>query len=304
MRIIKNDFIVVISLVGVIIIWGVNFPIMKFAFFQITPMAFNVIRFSFASVALLIILLLQEGWQKLPKKDWCLLAVQGFFHTFFYQILFINGLFKTPSGIASILTSTSPLWTALFAWLFKVEKINKWIITGVFTTFIGVLLIVIGSRNGLTFGDELKGEILVLFSALSWASGTLVSKKLLEKYTPLRITALSMILGSLGLISSGLYMTLQQDWASVNRLTWEATAFSAIFSIFLGYLVWAWAIKKIGATKTSTFGNLTPAVAFISAYFITGESVSFIQIIGSIIVIIGIHIIILLRVNDLSSLKN
>lgn len=288
MKKIKKDFLSIILLVGIIIVWGINFPIMKFAFLKISPMAFNVLRFSFSSFALLLILLIREGWQKISKKDWILLSAQGFFHTFFYQIFFINGLFKTSSGIASILTSTSPLWTAFLARVFKIEKLNKWIISGIFITFLGVILIVSGNKNGLNYGEEFIGELFLLISAVSWASGTIVSKKLLEKYSPLRITTLSMVIGSFGLIIAGCSNIIKQDWILIDLITWSAIAFSAIFSILLGYLIWALAIKEIGATKTAAFGNLTPVIAFIAAYLINKETVAYQQILGSIIIMIGI----------------
>jgi len=275
-------------LLSVILIWGVNFPVMKYAFKQIHPMVFNEIRFSISPIILIIILLVTEGWQKISKQDWLHLAVLGFFQTLLYQLLFVNGLITTASGVASILTSTSPLWTALFAWVFKVEKLSKWLVLGIAIAFVGIIMIVLGGTHGSFFGDSFTGEVIVLISAMIWASGTLISKRLLEKYSALRITAISMALNAVPLLCIGFPFALHQNWQEVRFMTWLAVLFSSLFAVLIGYLAWAYAVQHLGATRTASFGNLTPVIAFISAYIIAHERVASLQIAGAVVIFAAI----------------
>ncbi|OGF67179.1 MAG: hypothetical protein A2Y62_07165 [Candidatus Fischerbacteria bacterium RBG_13_37_8] len=284
----RITFWAVVVYICISIIWGINFPLMKIAFSQISPMAFNIIRFGVASISLIIIMLIWEGWQRIPLKHWILLAIQGFFHVFLYQLLFINNLSFTSSGIAAVLTSTTPLWTAFLVWSFKVEKINGWIVSGAIVGFLGVVMVIGGGMRSLVLSTASKSELVMLLSAVVWSLGTIITKKLLVHYSPLRIIALMMPIGYLGTIIAGLPSTLHQDWYAISGKIWAIIIFSTFFAVTAGYSCWSWAVQRIGATRTSVVGNLAPVVAFIAAFIISGEQVSIIQIIGSAVILAGI----------------
>lgn len=277
-----------IGYIFVSIIWGVNFPIMKIAFSQMHPMTFNIIRFGISSVILFIVLIIWQGWERIPIKDWILLIIQGLLNVFGYQYLFINNLSKTHSGTAAILTSTTPLWTAVLMWIFGLEIINKWIISGVLVGFIGVVMLVSKGFALLTFNSATQGELIMLLAAILWSIGTLITKDLLRRYSSLRIITLSMIIGYIGIFAAGFPYMIKQNWLSIRWGIWLAVLFSTFFAIAMGYSFWSWAIHRIGATKTTVIGNITPIVAFISAYLISKETISILPIIGSAIIILGI----------------
>jgi drug/metabolite transporter (DMT)-like permease len=252
------------------------------------PMTFNIIRFGISSILLFLLLLKWQGWQKIKFDDWILIAIQGFLNVFAYQYLFINSLSDTHSGIAAVLTSTTPLWTALLMWLSHYEAINKWLISGVLIGFIGVAMVVTGGMNSLSLNTTSKAELTMLLSAIVWSIGTLITKNLLNRYSPIRIITLSMLIGYIGIFACGFPYLVKQNWQVIGSEIWVAIAFSTIFAIAIGYSCWSWAIHKLGATKTTVLGNITPIVAFISAYLISKETIAFPQIIGSAIVILGI----------------
>jgi drug/metabolite transporter (DMT)-like permease len=285
-----NKFWAYIMLFSVIFIWGVNFPIIKMVLKEIPPLAFNAIRFGLGSVVISILLFIIEGWKTIPLKDWLGIVLLGFITNLLYQLAFINGIAITHAGIASILTSTSPLWTAFLAWIFKIEKISKWVIYGIILAFSGIIVMVIGGGKSLEVGNNLMGELLILTASCLWAVGTLVSKKLLEKYSPLRITAFSMFIGSIGIVIAGYPQFSSHNWSTVSDFVWLLILLTTIFPIVFGYVFWSTAVKHIGATKTSTFGNLVPVIAFISAYMILDETVSSFQILGAGIIFTGIWI--------------
>lgn len=277
-----------IAYIFVSAVWGVNFPVMKIAFSQMHPMTFNMVRFGISSIMLLIVLIRWQGWERIPFNDWILLAIQGLLNVFGYQYLFINNLSVTHSGIAAVLTSTTPLWTALLMWISGLEIINRWIVSGILVGFIGVVMVVSDGFTSLVFDSTSKGELIMVLAAIVWSIGTLITKDLLKRYSPLRIIALSMIIGYIGIFAAGFPYVIKQNWSIIRWDIWLAILFSTFFAIALGYSFWSWAIHRIGATKTTVLGNITPVIAFISAYLISGETVSIMQIIGSVIIILGI----------------
>jgi drug/metabolite transporter (DMT)-like permease len=68
---------------------------------------------------------------------------------------------------------------------------------------------------------------------------------------------------------------------------WAALIFSAFFAIAVSYVIWYSSVKRVGNTKTGIYGNITPVFTVFFAYFFLGESIGFLQVIGTLVVVLG-----------------
>lgn len=289
----NKHFIVYVLLLVVIVIWGFNFTLIKLVLSEISPMAFNALRFPIAAVLVFFFLVKREGWSPISAGDVLPVAGLGFCGYALYQILFIQGIDLTTAGNTSIFLSTVPLWTALFALFVKNNRGGKALWVGITFTILGVLGIALGSGNEFSFGTtENLGNLLVLFSAVAWGGYTFYSRRLLEKYSPLCLTAWTMVFGSLGLGLAGLFPVLNQDWSTVGGAEWGIIAYSSLLSIGWGYFVWSFAVKSIGPSQTSIFNNLVPLVTIMAAYFLLGKPFTLFQGLGGVAIVGGVTIIV------------
>ena len=134
----KGDAATDLGLVALAAIWGVNFSIVKIVLDEIGPLAFNALRFPLAAAVL--------GWivwrgshEVLPRReDVPRILLLGAVGNVLYQLAFIIGIDWTYAGNASLLLSTTPVWTVILSAMAGHEQPNRWVIIGVVGTLIGM----------------------------------------------------------------------------------------------------------------------------------------------------------------------
>lgn len=277
----------------VVFIWGANFIVIKSVLREISPLAFNAVRMTIAALVLGTIWLLREKELKMPAHDWLKFLGVGVLGNAVYQILFIIGLDLTTSGVSSLLIGTIPVWAALLAMMLRWEKITGQTWVGILIAFAGVTLVTLGSPSSdLSDGPQAKnsflGNGLTLLAAACWAGYTVLSKKLLERYSALRVSAAGLLLGVLGLWPFALLDVLTHDWRTVSSVVWGSIVYASCISIALAYLIWSYGIQKIGAARTSVFNNLVPVVTFALAFMVLHEPITWLQALGGTIVLAGV----------------
>lgn len=273
---------------AVVLIWGSNFVLLKFALAFMDTLTFDALRLSVGALLLLILTVAQEGWQPPPRRDiWKLIGL-GLLGNTFYQLPFIIGLTLTTPGNSSLLIATVPIWTALLAVALGKERITLPIWTGVLLSTVGVLLVTL-SLSGVSLQSAyLWGDLLTVLAALSWAAYTVFSKELLTRYSPLRLSALALIPGVLGLWLAAAPSAWQLDWAGIPSWLWLVIIASGVLPIAFAYVVWAAAVKQRGAARTAIYNNAVPLVTFVLAYFTLGEPIMPLQLGGAALVLLGI----------------
>lgn len=286
-------------MLGVVLIWGVNFSAVKFALSGLAPLAFNTLRFSMATVALVVIMRLRGESFWLRRQDILPVILLGFGGHTLYQALFINGMARTTPAIGALLMATSPLFVVIFGMLLGLERPRFTIIVGILLSFIGTLLLIAGGQPALAASlgpggnlglrsDVLLGDLLILLAAMMWAAYTLGGKPLLGRYSPLKLNALTMIPGTLLLALISAPTLARQDWGAVSAGAWAAWAYSTTFAVVVAYVLWYTSVQRVGGARTAVYSNLTPVVATAVSWLLMGERLAPLQIVGAAIVITGI----------------
>ena len=283
-------------LVVMVLIWGVNYPAIKRALRDFYPMSFNLPRFIMASLFILFLLKVVEKRVPLRRRDWLpILGLALLGHTI-YQLLFIYGINNTSVSNASVIMATSPIFVALISSFLRYERVKLWAWVGIFLSFFGIYLIVKANSGGWKLaGFSYKGDFLIVGCAVCWALYTVIAKPLLKRYSPLRLTAFSMALGTLLLIPFAFKEMVQQDWHRIAPISWLALLYSFSLAIAIGYTIWYIGVARLGATRTSIYGNLVPVAAIFFAWVFLAERLTLGQILGTAMVLVGVY---LTRIRD------
>ena len=279
------------ALVAVVFIWGFNFVVMKSVFNEneLAPLAFNAVRLTLAAFLLLFVLFVKEGWPSMPGRDWLEIAGLGLLGNALYQIPFILGLELTTPEHSSLLIATIPVWAALLAKMLGWEKISGRVWAGILLSFTGVVLVTLAASQEFSLTSSgFLGDILTLGAAACWAGYTVFSKNLLAKYSPLRVSALTLAVGVLGLWTVALPSVLAIRWEGISGWVSLAILYSGALSIALCYVIWAAGVKHVGAARTAVYNNLVPVITFIAAYFAFQQPIAILQIAGGVIVLAGV----------------
>ena len=280
-----------LALLTIIVIWAANFSIVKLSLETITPAAFNAIRFSAATAIVLLATKVAGDNLRIEKHDLVRLALAGLMGTTVYQLLFINGIALTTAGNSSLMLGGVPVYVSFLNAATGQENLNRhgWI--GCLLAFGGIVLVVIGSGQSIDVrGESLLGTLLVLVAAVSWSGYTVISRPLLQRYSSLKVTGLSMLTGTLILLLATASEWLKQDWGNVPMQGWLGLIYSTLLAVGLAYVIWNMSVKAVGSTRTAIYGNLQPVTAMLIGWLWLGENIGWLQIVGTAVILIGVFL--------------
>ena len=278
-----------LAIVLLVLIWGSNFSVVKAALTQFNPLAFNSTRFVLASALLALYMAAFGKRVRFDKGDVLRLVGLGLLGNVVYQALFIYGINGTRAGNAALMLATVPLIVTVLSVGLKHETISRAGWAGVVLSIGGIVLILWGSSRGISFGaDTLRGDLIMLASALAWSVYTVLSSPYVRKYGTLPVTAFTMWIGTVGLVAVSTPSLLAQDWASVGAAAWGGLVFSGAFSLALAYILWYYGIRHLGSSRTAVYSNTVPVVALGVAWLTLGEVPTWVQVAGTVMIMGGI----------------
>jgi drug/metabolite transporter (DMT)-like permease len=278
-------------LLGVTVVWAINFPVAKYALGGMHPLVFNATRYILAAAVLWIVVGLRPTFRAMTGVDWKKLVTVGLVATVLYQSIFILGLNLTTAANSSILLATSPLWTVALDVRIHRQHVTVQTWGGMVVSFVGIALVILGSSERLTFGStELAGDLLTLLAAALWALNTILQKPLLVSYSAQQLASVMVSVGAVGLTIIAIPFL---DVGALVRLDWTfalAIFFSGALSIGASFVIWSYAVKRIGAGRTANFSNLVPVFAVTLSYLLLGEQLTLVQFVGAGITLVGVWI--------------
>ncbi len=283
-----------LALLGVVLIWGLNFPVVKGALRHMPPFAFNAFRFTLSVILMGIPFYL--SWRKASahrrwflRQRWKALVGLGFLGHVAYQVLFITGMYRTTSGNAALIMAGAPLWTALCGHLFRFEHLRPLAWSGLFLSMTGTAVIVITGPSDVQFTQHtLVGNLIMLLASISWGAYTALSKPVLNRITPTELTFLTMVLAPPVLWVLALPEIPILPWDRLPVWIWLAILFSGAFATGIAYMIWNSAVRRVGASHTAVFGNLVPFISLTAAYFLLQEPIALTQLLGGALIIGGL----------------
>jgi drug/metabolite transporter (DMT)-like permease len=270
-------------------IWAINFSVAKLALRQLSPLAFNALRFPLASAALLVVLRRRGPLPRPAPAHIRQIVWLGVLGNLIYQQFFIFGLAQTRAGTASLLLAATPLITALLSAALGHERVAPRVWAGVGCTLIGIALVVwFGADRDAHQRNTMLGALLMLGASASWALYTVGSRSLIQQYGPVAVTAWTLWIGSVGLLLVGVPDVLRTDLLSLTPGAWLAVVYAGVLSVGVAYLIWYNGVRQLGNTSTSAYSNLVPAIALLVAWLWLGETPAPGQLAGAAIIIGGV----------------
>lgn len=280
-----------VMLIGMSFVWGINFSVVKTALTDLSPLSFNSLRFGLASLFILTLLWVLERDISFRREDVGRLVLLGLIGNTVYQLLFIHGIARTTASNSSLMLATMPIFVALLSSALGVERVERKVWYSVILSFIGIFLIVQGAGRTLAMTDQSWiGDLLVLAATICWSTYTVLSKPLLQRYTPLKLTTLTMVMGTPPLVLVSIPSLREQNWSSVSLQGWLSLTYSFCFAIALGYVVWYTAVRRIGSARTALYENLITVIAVTVAWLFLSEGMTLLQVLGAALVLTSLYL--------------
>jgi drug/metabolite transporter (DMT)-like permease len=198
------------------------------------------------------------------------------------------------AGIASLLNSTIPLWVVLFMLLIFRNKISNLTKIGLALGFSGMIILV-GPSIAVDQDISIIGIVSLLISSLLWALGSIYSSNVpLPQNFLLSAGMVTLIGGSLLIIPSTLTgeLNLLPSYSDIDF----NLMISYLFLIFIGTVIplaeFYWLLKVSTAPIANTFAYIAPIIAVFLGWAILSEPVTYLTIIATIVILIGVALIV------------
>lgn len=275
-----------VALLFLVFLWGASWPIYKSAVPYTPPLLFAGMR-AFIGGCLLAIVL----WKKRDKinwrVNWRLYCITALFNTVLFFGIQTVGLNYLPGGLFSILVYFQPVLLGLFAWIWLGEQMTAVKIIGLFIGFLGIVVV---SLDGLTFHVSVIGVVLGLITAVCWAFGVIYVKKVSHRLDAYWMVSLQSIIGGGFLIGTG---TIFENWSDIiwNGRYLFGVSYGAVFGVPIAYIIYYKLMNEGEASKVGAFTFLVPIIAvFLGAAFL-GEPITYLLLIGLVMVGLSIFIV-------------
>jgi drug/metabolite transporter (DMT)-like permease len=284
--------------VALYVVWGSTYLAIRFAVESLPPFLMAGVRFLLAGTVL-------YAWRRargdaVPTgREWRSAAVVGL-------LLLVGGNGgvswaeqRIPSGVASLLVGTLPLWMVLLDVLRPGGQRPGWrAVVGVLAGFAGVVVL-IGPAESATGARsiDLAGVAAVLLGALLWSVGSLYGRDAPLPSSPLVATSAEMLTGGAGLFVVG---TLSGEWGRLNleavpARSWWGLIYLVIFGSLVAFTAYTWLLRVAPTPLVSTYAYVNPLVAVFLGYFLAGESLTLrvliaaAAIVGSVVLITSVQ---------------
>jgi drug/metabolite transporter (DMT)-like permease len=288
------------------VFWGTNYAIVKNAFREIDPQAFNALRLSLASLIFLLVLVGVRLRARLTaasappsaaasvfytpaamtRREWWSLAGLGLIGHCSYQYCFMAGLSRTSVANSSLMIGATPVLVALLSAGLGLERIGRLHWVGVALSMTGIYLVV---GTGFSLGSHgAIGDTLMIVAVCCWAIYTIGSRALMTRHSPVGVTGLSMIIGTLLYLPLTVPSLRAVDWSGVSAATWGSLVYSAVFALCVSYTIWYAAVRQLGTARTAIYSNFVPIVAMLTAVVVLHEPLGLRKILGAAAVLGGV----------------
>ena len=276
-----------LSAIIVIVVWGLNFVVMKWGLATLSPLLLCALRFAAASLPFLLFV-------RPPKNlSWGLLAAYGLVQGVGqFGLLFTGMKLGMPAGMASVVLQTQAFITMLLAAAFLHEKPQRWQWLGLLIALAGLLLI--GAAHGEGASDmTLIGFVLTVGAAAMWAGSNLLTRMAAKQgsYEPVSFIVWTSVFPMLPLLLLSLWVDGADSVASqLQSIGWNelgVIAYLAFLSTLLGYGLWTRLLQRYAASTVAPLSLLVPVIGLLSAMLLLGEAPNGLQWLGTLGVLLG-----------------
>jgi len=299
------------SIIICVIIWGFSFISTKITVQVFPPMSLGLLRFAVALIVMFIIKIKFAPGEKLRVRDIPLLSAAGLTGVTLYFFFENNGVFLVSASEASIAISSIPALIMIADFISgKIARnahgreradgapaadgtsaaggthaagVRQWF--GCFISIAGVWLVA-----GVSFAvsGSILGYVYMTGAALSWVAYSLLTRPLFKNCSRIYIVFWQTAAGFICFIPFSIHEI--PLWGKADAQVIIHLLFLGILCSAVGYWLYARAMENLGVSGCGIFLNLVPVITAIAGFFMLGDRLSSLQILGAALVISGVYL--------------
>ncbi len=266
----------------VVIIWGLNFSVIKFGLAELPPILFSGLRFLVVAIPAVFFI-------PFPNTSiWNVLGVGLFLGVLKFSLLFIAMESNAPAGIASLLLQAQVIFTVLLSVLLLKETMDRFQVVGISIATFGFSLFFINSSGSTT----ILGAVLILLAALFWSFSNLIMKRL-QDVNLLHFIVWVSLVPPLPLFTLSYFIETDAPLTLLPNTTtqsWLSIAYVGYISTLIAFAIWGWLLKNHKAAAVTPFALLIPIVGIVGSALLLNEQLMLMEAVGGGFILCGLTI--------------
>lgn len=275
-----------ISIIIVSLAWGISFIATKIALGVFTPLTVMFFKFFVSTILFVVLMKVKKETLYVKKKDRLLFlgsATFGFILYFYFEGMAINML---NASSAALILAFEPIVVMVLSYLFNNEKLTLEKKIAIPITIVGVYMIVMGASGN----NDVIGYIFMFLAILMWGFYVVVSSRLINHYSTIKITAIQAFIAFI--VFAPFIFSQDVSFENVKMIHVLAILYLGVVPSGLALFLYIFSIKAIGSTTTSLFVNFVPVVTIILGVSFLNETLTLNKVIGGMIIVVTITIIV------------
>ncbi len=264
----------------VVIIWGVNFTIVKFGLEELPPILFSALRFAIVAIPAVFFI-------PFPKTSiWNVIGVGVFLGILKYSFLFYAMVSDASAGLSSLILQVQVFFTIGLSIFFFKETVTKPQLLGIIVAILGFSLFFFTTSTNITT----LGLSLILLAGFSWAISNLIMKRI-KGVNLLHFIIWVCLIPPLPLFLLSYLLESQEPLSLVLSTTinsWGSLAFSSYISMLVAFAIWGWLLKTYSSATVTPYALLVPVVGILTSSLVLSERMNNIEITGTVLIMLGL----------------
>lgn len=271
--------------------WASNIVAVKWGLEGFNAPALAELRIGGAAILFSIVCFLQNGFPalRLGRRQWITLARMALCGITLNQIFYIGGIARTSVTHAGLIQAVQPVMVMLLAAAVGMEIISsrKWL--AMVLAFAGVGTLLIG-RPPQGSAAHWTGDLMLLAASVVFAYYTILMKDAASTYNNITLNSLVFWLGAILLLPFCARSVLGIHWAHIPAHAWWGLGFMVLCGSFVAYLIYAYALQELAASKVAAFSYLQPLMAVALGVWLMGEQITIKIVAGGALILAGVYL--------------
>jgi len=226
-----------------------------------------------------------------PKgKQWKTIIILSVLNFVFSNALSTWGVKYISSGLGAIIGAIVPLWIVIISF-FRGERLSRLTVLGLIVSFCGICVIFYDHLKDFLKPDFRFGIFLSITATITWAFGTLYTKKKAASFNPYFSLGLQMFISSIFVFAITGATGTSISLSAIPTASWWAIGYLVVFGAVLTFIAFIYALQHLPAEVSSIYAYINPIVAVILGAFIFGESLNLAIAIGGTVTLSGLYIV-------------
>ncbi len=275
----------------VVTLWAANMVAGKYALRGFGSAALAQLRVLGAAVIYVIAFLPRSRRPslRLTRREWIFYGVTALSGVTLNQLFFIGGLARSTVTHTGLIVALGPVMVLALAWMMGLEAMTALKLAGIVVSFAGVGVLTAVSEHDASRGSW-SGDLILLAGTAVFSYYTILMKEAAGRFDELTLSLLTFGLGAVLMLPFAGTAVWEVRWRDIPVVAYASLIFMIVLGTVVPYLLFAYAMTGLSASRVAAFNYLQPVVATLLAVWLLSEKLTLGTLTGGAMILIGVYL--------------